>query len=267
MKNALDRKFDSLRRQKKKALIAYLAAGYPAFREEQALVTDMVLNGVDVIEIGIPFSDPIADGPTIQFASQQALDAGVTVPRILKWIRELQKSVSAPIVVMTYLNPVLAYGTKKFAKDAAAAGVSGVIVPDMIPEESAEIRRELNAGNIHLIHLVAPTTPRERQATISKLTGGFLYAVSVAGVTGARRTLPKQTKRWLASLQRLSEKPVCVGFGISGPDQIRHLRSAVDGFIVGSAVIDVIRKNKAVNRKAAMKKFVTALAKECSNGR
>lgn len=267
MRNEIDLKFAQLRRENRKALIAYLAAGYPKLDEEKRLIKAMVESGVDIFEIGIPFSDPIADGPTIQFASQRALENGVTVPKILKWIAALKREINIPIVVMTYMNPVLAYGQSAFARDAAKAGVSGVILPDVVPEEADEIRKLLAAKNIHLIHMVAPTTPKDRLARIAKKTAGFLYAVSVAGVTGARRSLPAETKAWLANLRGKSPRPVCVGFGISGPEQIKHLRGSVDGFIVGSAVVDVVRKNNAGRRAGKMKTFVKSLSKECSNGR
>ncbi len=267
MMNHLDRKFSELKQRNRKALIAYLAAGYPALSQETALVKTMVAEGVDILEVGIPFSDPIADGPTIQFASQEALKNGVDVPKILRWIAKLKKQIDIPIVVMTYMNPVVAYGFAAFAKDAARAGVSGIIIPDMVPEEAGDIRRQLAAKKVHLIHLVAPTTPKDRQARIAKLTGGFLYAVSVAGVTGARKALPTETKAWLGRLRAMSKRPVCVGFGISGPEQVKHLRSNVDGFIVGSAFIDVLRKNKPAQRVGKMKKFVSSLSKECSHGR
>jgi tryptophan synthase alpha chain len=266
-KNRLDETFRNLKKRKRKALLAYLAAGYPKFSDELKLFQAMEQEGVDVFEVGIPFSDPIADGPTIQYASQAALENGVSVKKILKWLGASKSKLNAPIVLMGYLNPLLAYGLKKFAADAQRAGVSGLIVPDLIPEESDEIRRLVNSKKIHLIHMVAPTTPKERQRAIARKTGGFLYAVSVAGVTGARKVLPKETKRWLANLKRLSPKPVCVGFGISGPDQIRHLRNSVDGFIVGSAMVNVVRHNNGGARVPAMRKFVRTLAKELSNGR
>lgn len=265
--NQLDKVFLNLKRRKKKALIAYLAAGYPRLSEERRLIQTMQEVGVDILEVGVPFSDPIADGPTIQFASQKALSQGITLRKILRWIAGFKPDIEIPVVIMSYLNPILSFGLKAFAQQAHRAGVVGVIVPDLIPEESNEIRRALEEKKIHLIHLVAPTTPRERQKSIAKKTGGFLYAVSVAGVTGARRALPKETKAWLTGLRRMSSTPVCVGFGISGPEQIRALRGSVDGFIVGSALIDVIRKNKPARRTGKMRSFVKKLAKECSGGR
>lgn len=266
MKNEIDALFADLRRRKKKALIAYMAAGYPKFEEQEKLVEAAVKAGVDLLEIGVPFSDPIADGPTIQFASERALENGVTLRKILAWVPRLRRRVHVPIVFMTYMNPLLAYGLDRFGRDAAKAGVSGVIVPDLIVEEAGPLEAALRKHGIHMIYLAAPTTPSARARYLSKRTRGFLYAVSVAGVTGARKTLPAATKAWLAGLHRTSPAPLCVGFGISGPEQIRALRNSVDGFIVGSAIIDVIRKNRPAARPAKLAAFVRSLVKECHHG-
>jgi tryptophan synthase alpha chain len=261
--NLIDRTFQSLRKRKKKALIAYIAAGYPKFKEQEKIISILEQGGVDILELGIPFSDPIADGPTIQFASQMSLNNGTTLAKIFKWVKTLRMRMRIPIVFMSYMNPIAAYGEEKFARDAKAAGVQGVIVPDLIPEEAASLRKTLKKQNVHLIHLVAPTTPPGRQKRIASLSNGFLYAVSVRGVTGARTSLPIETKYWLARLRRQSRVPLCVGFGISGPEQVRALKGAVDGFIVGSALIDTIRKNTGPKRLGAVKKFIDRLNKEC----
>jgi tryptophan synthase alpha chain len=259
--------FKNLKKQRKNALIAYLAAGYPRLPEEEKLIESMVSSGVDILELGIPFSDPIADGPTIQFASQQALNNGISLDRILIWVKKLKTKIETPIVLMGYWNPIYQYGIEKFAQHASQAGVEGLIVPDIIPEESIQIRNILNKFGIKMIYLVAPTTPKNRLRWIAQKTQGFLYAVSVAGVTGARKKLPKETKSWIRQLQRLSKNPVCVGFGISGPSQIKELKSQADGFIVGSAIIDMIRKNNSRNRVPMIKKFIGQLSKECSYAR
>ncbi len=267
MSNDLDFIFKKLKKEKKKALIAYLAAGYPRFDQETRLIRTLIASGIDVLELGIPFSDPIADGPTIQFASQMSLDAGTTLKKILAWVRAKRFAESVPIVFMSYLNPILAYGLDKFASAAAKAGVSGVIIPDLIPEESADVEKALAKRNIHLICLLAPTTPRARQIQIGKRTKGFLYAVSVAGVTGARKKFSPKTLKWLKSLRSISRSPVCVGFGISGVDQVKRLKSSVDGFIIGSAIIDRIRNANGVSAETSIRKFIEPIAKECSNGR
>lgn len=263
--NKLDQVFKNLKEKKQKALIAYLAAGYPHFQEEGKLIKTLQDSGVDILELGIPFSDPIADGPTIQYASQESLNNGTTLKKIINWVKTF-KEVHMPIVFMGYLNPILAYGVEKFAKDAASIGVCGLIVPDVIPEEATELRNILAKHNIHLIHLIAPTTPLKRSFDIKKRTSGFLYAVSVAGVTGARRNISNQTRNWIGSLKKNFNKPLCVGFGISTPEHIKFLKSSSDGFIVGSALIDIIRKNRPQNRNLQLKAFVSGLSKECKRG-
>ncbi len=261
--NLIDQTFKALKKRKKKALVAYLAAGYPRFKEQEKIILALEQGGVDILELGIPFSDPIADGPTIQFASQKSLDNGTTLAKILKWIRAFRPKVKMPIVFMSYINPIDAYGVERFAREAKAAGVQGLIVPDMIPEEAAELRKTLKKHNVHLIHLVAPTTPVPRQKKVAALSSGFLYAVSVRGVTGARVKLPVETKSWLARLRKQSRVPLCVGFGISSPDQVKALKSSVDGFIVGSALIDLIRKTSGSKRPEMVKQFAARLNKEC----
>lgn len=266
-KNKLDQVFSRLKRKKKKALIAYLTAGYPSLNQQIPLIQKMEEAGVDVLELGIPFSDPIADGPTIQFSSQASLKSGTHLRGIIRWAGKLSQKVSMPLVVMSYINPILRYGLSAFAKDAARAGISGVIVPDMIPEEAKEIEKVLGRKKIHVIYLVAPTTPRARQKMIAKRTKGFLYAVSVAGVTGARKDYAPQTLKWLKGLGRMTSKPVCVGFGISRRDQILQLKKSVDGFIVGSALIDLIRRHSGSRRAGQISRFIDQLSKECFYGR
>ncbi|HRY30580.1 MAG TPA: tryptophan synthase subunit alpha, partial [Elusimicrobiota bacterium] len=179
--NRLDRTFSRLRRQKRKALIAYLTAGYPSPKEMDRTARLLEHAGVDVLEVGIPFSDPVADGPTIQYSSQKSLEKGTTLPRVLRWTRRFRKTSSLPVVFMSYLNPIHHYGYARFAKDAAKAGGDGLIVPDLVPEESRALRKLLAVHGLHLIHLVAPTSPPARQQRIARLTRGFLYAVSLTG--------------------------------------------------------------------------------------
>lgn len=265
--NELDRTMKKIQTEKRKALIAYLAAGDPPFSQQIKIIKALAESGVDVMELGVPFSDPIADGPTIQAAAQRALGNGVTLRKILAWVPKLKKEVSIPIVLMTYLNPLEAYGPEKFARDAARAGVSGMIIPDLTPEEGADWEKTLERYGVHLIYLLAPTTPAQRQKFIARKSHGFLYAVSVAGVTGARRSFTPNTRRWLSHLCGISRRPVCVGFGISGPQQIRELKSAVDGFIVGSALVDRVHRTPASRRPKEAAAFIRTLAKECAYGR
>jgi len=263
VQNSLDKTFKRLKEAKKKALIAYITAGFPRLKEEGALIQVLDQSGVDVLEIGVPFSDPIADGPTIQFASQASLKYGTSLRQILPWAKKLKLKVSMPFVIMSYMNPILSYGLSAFARDAFRSGISGVIIPDLIPEEGKAVEEALQKRHIHLIYLISPTTPPSRQRQIAQKSGGFIYAVAVTGVTGARRKYTPKTKKWLGSLSGLSRKPVCAGFGISGPAQIHELKPKVDGFIIGSALIDLIRKNKGRKRWDKISQFIGQLAKEC----
>jgi tryptophan synthase alpha chain len=241
--NRIDRLFVDLKGQGRKALIAYVTGGYPTLSAMDKAVKDLVRGGADLIEIGVPFSDPIADGPTIQESSQKALDGGITPGALLDWVKRFRKSHETPVVLMTYMNPVVSRGIDRFAREAQTAGVDGVIVPDLIIEEGRPLEEALARQGIHLIYLVAPTTPPARRAQIARRSRGFLYAVSLTGVTGARRALPKDVGAFLADVRRRSPVPVAVGFGISDPTQARHAAAEADGVIVGSALIQRL-KNK-----------------------
>ena len=241
--NRIDMLFRGLKRKRRKAFIVYIAAGDPSLSATERLVRDLEKNGADLVELGIPFSDPLADGPTIQRASQRALSKGVRARGILRMVRRLRKSVSVPIVFMTYYNPVMQYGIKRFVRDSKSAGVDGIIVPDLPPEEAGELLSESRRKDFSLIFLAAPTSTGERLREIVAKTRGFVYYVSLTGTTGARKKLPGDITRNVAALKRLTAKPVCVGFGISNPEQAKSVARFADGIIVGSAVIKVIEKN------------------------
>lgn len=244
--NRIDRMFADRRAERKPAFIAYLTGGYPSMAGMDRAARDLVAAGVDLLEIGVPFSDPIADGPTIQFSSQKALEAGVTLDKILAWARKFRRRCGTPLVLMTYLNPVARRGDERFARAAAAAGVDGLIVPDLIPEEAGPLRRALDRAGLRLIHLVAPTTPPARRGRIAAASRGFLYAVSVTGVTGARRGLSADLPAFLKDLRRRSPVPVAVGFGVSTPADARRLAPLADGVIVGSAFIQKLKNQESV---------------------
>lgn len=228
----------------RKALIAYMTAGFPTAARADSAFRELEAGGADVIEIGVPFSDPIADGPSIQYSSQKALEGGMSLRGILGWVRRLRRRSRTPIVLMSYFNPILAMGLRRFAKEAASAGVDGLIVPDSIPEECGSLREELSRAGIDLIHLVAPTTPPARQAAVAAASRGFLYAVSLTGVTGVRKGLPPGALAFVKGLRRRSPVPVAVGFGISAPDQVRALKAHVDGVIIGSAIVNILKDNR-----------------------
>lgn len=244
--NRIDKLFSDLKIRKKKALIAYVTGGYPTLSIMDRAVRDLVRSGVDLVEVGIPFSDPIADGPTLQFSSQKALEAGVTPVTVLDWVKVFRKTHETPVVLMTYMNPLQRMGLDVFARRARAAGVDGIIVPDLIIEEGGALEKALTRVGIHLIYLVAPTTPPKRRAAIARRSRGFLYAVSLTGVTGVRRALPKSLGSFLADVRRKSPLPVAVGFGISDPRQARTAALHADGVIVGSAFVNRLKNRESL---------------------
>jgi tryptophan synthase alpha chain len=199
--------------------------------------------GADVIELGIPFSDPLADGPVVQRATQRALAAGVTLPRVLELVREMRGEVSAPLVFLTYYNPILAFGLKAFCRTSVEAGIDGVIVADLPPEESGPLRSEAMAAGLDLIHLVAPTSTPERMRKIARASEGFVYMVSLTGVTGERTTLAPELTQQLRAFRAITTKPVCVGFGIGTPEQAALVGQLADGVIVGSAIVRLVEQH------------------------
>jgi tryptophan synthase alpha chain len=232
-------------RERRAAFIAYLTAGYPSLAATRALVLELARAGVDVIELGLPFSDPLADGPTIQAASAAALRRGVTLRGILQMVRALRRETEVPLVAMGYVNPITHYGYQPFCRDAVAAGFDGVIVPDLPPEEAGDLIRAARPAKLATIFLAAPTSPPARLRRIAAVSRGFIYVVSLTGVTGARRQLPREVLVQVRALRRLTRLPIAVGFGVSTPAQVRWLSGAADGVIVGSALIAAIKKRSA----------------------
>jgi tryptophan synthase alpha chain len=236
--------FAALRERGERALIPYFTAGDPSLALTRRLVVEAARRGADIVELGVPFSDPLADGPVIQRATQRALQAGgVTLPRVLELARELRGETAVPLVFLTYYNPILAFGLKAFCGTAVECGVDGVIVADLPPEESGSLRAEAQAAGLDLIHLVAPTSTPERMRKIAQASTGFLYMVSVTGVTGARAQLPAELQQHLRALRGITTKPICVGFGIGTPEQAASVGEAADGAIVGSAIVQLVEKH------------------------
>jgi tryptophan synthase alpha chain len=236
----LNETFARLRARGERALVAYLMAGDPSLAETRRLVIEAEHRGADVIELGVPFSDPLADGPVIQRAGIRALAAGTSLARVLETVSTLRAQVSVPLVLMTYYNPVLAFGLKSFARTAADAGADGVIVPDLPYEECEPLRAETEPAGLDLIQLVAPTSTPARVKTIARLSRGFVYVVSLTGITGARRELPKDLDVQIRTLRLVSTMPVCVGFGVSTPEQVAAVGKIADGVVVGSAIVRTI---------------------------
>lgn len=239
--NRIDDTFKRLKRSNEKALIVFLTAGYPNLRVTGELIDVLVDAGVDALEIGVPFSDPIADGPVIQRSSQKALEQGITLQKILAFIKNKRKKIEIPILCMGYYNPFYQYGFEKFIRHSRGM-IDGLIVPDLSWEESREARTAGMRNDMHLIQLVTPVTPDGRLSAIIKSSSGFLYAVSTTGVTGARKNISASTLGFLKKLRRLTRMPIAVGIGISSPHQITAVKGMVDGIIVGSAYIALIQK-------------------------
>lgn len=260
MKNRIDAAFARLKRRNEKALIGYVTAGFPTKAGFETLIPKLETAGLDLLEIGVPFSDPIADGPTIQKASQAALDRGVTLDWVLAATRRLRAKVDLPFIYMSYCNPIYAMGIDHFFAAAKAAGVDGLIIPDMIPEEAGDYATAAQKHGLRLIYLASPTTPAVRLKQIGRATRGFLYVVSLTGVTGARRELPADLAGFVKKAKSVSASPVAVGFGISTPAQARQAAQHADGVIVGSALIKAIELSSA---KALA--FVAALKKAINN--
>lgn len=231
--------FKKLKKTNTKALIPYFTAFYPSKTSFEKLVITAAKNGADIIEIGLPFSDPLADGPVIQHSSQTALKNGFTIEKMFCSIAGMRAKTEIPFIIMTYLNPVLRYGLRKFFSQCRKSGVSGLIVPDMIPEEDGPIRREANKAGVAIIYLIAPTTPEKRMRLIASRSTGFIYAVSVTGVTGQRKDIPAYLPAMLRKIRTITNKPLCVGFGISTPEQAKAAAKYADGVIIGSAVVRI----------------------------
>jgi tryptophan synthase alpha chain len=234
--------FARLKAEHRLALIAYLTVGYPRLDVTPSLVEAAAQSGADAIELGIPFSDPLADGRTIQAASHVALTGGMTVKRALEAAAAARKKTDVPLLFMTYLNPILAFGLDGFCRAASAAGVDGLIVPDLPPTESAELRRAADDSNLDLVFFVAPTSSEAGIEAACRAATGFVYCIAVTGVTGARAHLDEGVLPLIASVRRHTTLPVVVGFGISKPEHLAALDGKADGVIVASALLDAIGK-------------------------
>ena len=240
--NRIDALFSKLRDEKRRALMPFVTAGDPDLATTATLISEVVAAAAHLVEIGFPYSDPIADGPVIAASYHRALEHGVKIPRIFEMIRTLRKDEAArlaatPLVGMVSFAIVHRQGVERFLDEAAAAGLDGLIVPDLPVEESARLREMANARGLKLIQLITPTTPRDRAVEIARTTTGFIYYVSVAGITGERKALPEEVVEAVSWLRTQTDLPICVGFGISGPEQVRQLVPVADGLIVGSAIV------------------------------
>ena len=256
--------FNRLRRSRRKALIPFIMGGVPDLRTTGALLLALQEAGADLIEVGIPFSDPLADGPTIQAASAQALARGATPPRVLAAIASVRGRLRVPVVCLTYWNPIAAGSARPFLRAARASGVSGVIVPDVPVEEGDPLRAAAARAGIATIFLAAPTSPAHRLRMIARASQGFIYYVSVTGTTGARRSLPPSLVHGVRQLRLLTTKPVCVGFGISTPAQAAQVARVADGVIIGSALIRAIGHARGTTALRRATTFMTRMRRAIS---
>jgi tryptophan synthase alpha chain len=235
--NRIDSLFTELKTQGRTAMVAYITGGDPTLAASAKVALALEQAGVDILELGVPFSDPLADGATIQAAAGRALAAGASVPGILELIREIRKTSQIPIVLFAYLNPVYVYGFDKFQQDAAAAGADGLLLLDLPPQEAARNTELSSSKGLKTIRLIAPTTPPDRLKEITDASEGFIYYVSREGVTGEQSSLSTDIAERVAAIRALTKVPVAVGFGISNPEQAATVAALADGVVVGSAIV------------------------------
>jgi tryptophan synthase alpha chain len=247
----ISKRFAELRDAGELGIVAYITAGDPTLDATLRHVLGLAEAGADVIELGVPFSDPLADGPTIQRASERALKSGTTLHGVLDLVRRIRQSSQVPLVLFSYFNPILQFGLEKFAAAAAEAGDDGVLVTDLTPEESEDYRRILKARGLDTIFLAAPTSTDERLQKIAACSSGFLYLISRTGVTGAKDALPDDLPALLRRAHRFTQLPIAVGFGISLPGQVSVLGGLADAAVVGSALVAEIEKATSVDAACA----------------
>jgi tryptophan synthase alpha chain len=228
------------------ALIPYITVGYPTVETTLKVVPLLASSGCDIIELGIPFSDPLADGATIQRASYEALRQGVTPKVCFEVAQELRRQLEIPLVFMTYYNPVLKFGLEQFCSKCAEVGLDGLIIPDLPPEEGQELEQSTRSHGLDLIYLLSPASTEERIRLVASKASGFIYLVSLTGVTGARDKLPQELEGFVARVRQRTEKPLCVGFGVSTPEQARRIAKVADGVIVGSRIIQLIKEDNSL---------------------
>lgn len=235
--------FDNLKREGRKGLIAFLTAGDPSPARTAALVEALERGGADLIELGVPFSDPIADGPVIQRAGQRALAAGTTLRKVLEIAAEIRRRSEIPLLLFTYLNPVVRYGLEELARDAAASGIDGCLLTDASVEEAGEYVEAMRRHNLDTVFLAAPTSTERRLRLVAQYSTGFVYLVSRMGVTGARASLSDAVGPLVRSMRAVTDLPLAVGFGISRPEHVAELGRQVEGVVVGSAIVNLIEQN------------------------
>jgi tryptophan synthase alpha chain len=255
-RSRIDNKFRELRERSAKGLVVYLTAGDPTLEATGKILGALDRAGTDVIELGVPFSDPLADGPVIQRASERALRAGTSVRKILELLPRWREGVRAPMILFTYYNPILQYGLEDFSRDAARAGIDGALVVDLTPEESSDYVAAMRRRNLDTIFLAAPTSTDERLARIAEHSTGFLYLISRTGVTGERQQVSSSLRPLVARVRKVTRLPLALGFGISKPEQVREVQSLVEAAVVGSALVHAIEDRYATEGEGGIEQFV-----------
>jgi tryptophan synthase alpha chain len=254
----LDRTFSQLRKKGEKALITYVMAGDPSLQDTEQLVVELEQAGADIIELGVPFSDPIADGPVIQQAAERALRSGTSLRAILSMVTGLRKKTQVPLVLMAYYNSIHAFGPERFCQEAAQAGVDGLILPDMPPDEAGPLKGPAAEAGLPLIYLLAPTSTAERRTFVARQSQGFVYYVSLTGITGAKLLNLADVEKNVEKIRKVTRVPVAVGFGVATPEDAAKVAAIADGVIVGSAIVKQIA---AYQQKPDMVKQVAAFVR------
>ena len=249
----------------KVSFISYITAGDPDIKTTLDIMKSLANNGTDIIELGIPFSDPISDGPTIQKASERSLKKDINISKALNIVKEFRKEFSTPIIIFGYYNPFLRYGINNLMRDIKNVDANGILVVDLPPEESHQIQKSVNKHSLELVYLVAPTSTDYRIQTISNLSNSFIYLVSVTGVTGTRSKIDKNLIPFIKKLKKMTKKPICVGFGISSTKHGNELKKKVNGIVIGCAIVKIIEKNLNDKREITKKisNFCRKISKAC----
>jgi len=259
----ITRAFDALKRKGRKGFIPFITAGDPDLETTRELIVELARAGATVIELGVPFTDPMADGPVIQRASERALRHGFDLAEVLQVVFDARKQTDVPIVLFSYYNPLLQFGIARLAGEAKSAGVDGVLVIDLVPEEASEFAAVLRANNLDMIFFVAPTSPDERLTMVAERATGFIYAVSRAGITGAREEMSAEAEKLVKRVRRFSDLPIAVGFGISTPEHVIGVWRFADAAVVGSALVaEIERHSNRVELVTAVGKLARNLSRE-----
>jgi len=259
--NRIQKKFKELKQRNEKGLITFVTAGDPTLTATEKIVLSLEKAGADLIELGVPFSDPMADGPIIQRSSDRALKHQVGLKEILKLVQELRQKTQIPIILMGYYNPILQFGLESFCHQAAKAGVDGLIVVDLPPEESDELHKPAHQNGLDLIYLLTPTANASRIRLVKQKASGFVYYVSVTGITGTRLQALKDIRTHVAKIKESISLPLCIGFGIRSADDAKNLSSASDGVVVGSMLVSLLEKKKGTKAIQALEAEVRKLKK------